>query len=153
MQTTQFPRRGSAVVFLLQGFRAGVHCDWEPAAGGLAHFFVLDAEEPRDAGAGQVDVEHADVVAAQGEGEGELYGYAGFADAAFAGEDKEFMFYSGEARGYDGDVWVGPFRGGGADGLVGAAGAGVTFAREVGFWTGAVFCWGVVVLTVLMVEG
>lgn len=53
------------------------------------------------------------------------------------------MFDSGEASGYDGNVWVGAFGGGGTDSLIGAAGTGIAFAREVRFWTGAMFCgWG-----------
>lgn len=58
------------------------------------------------------------------------------------------MFDSGEASGYDGDVGVGALGGRGTDGLIGAAGAGIAFAREIGFWTRAVFYWGGVVVLI-----
>lgn len=50
------------------------------------------------------------------------------------------MFYAAETLGYEGDVRVGSFRGGGADLLVGTAGAGVALACLFGFGTGTVFC-------------
>ena len=59
----------------------------QPAAGGLCDLCGFEAEEARDGGPGEVDVEDADGVAGEGEGEGELGGDGGFADAAFAGED------------------------------------------------------------------
>ena len=67
-------------------------------------------------------------------------GEGGFAHAAFAAEDQDFVLDAGEAGGYEGDVGVGTFGSGGADGLVGAAGAGIAFAGKVGFGAGAVFC-------------
>ena len=67
-----------------------MHFDWEPAAGGLLDFGIFEAEEARDGGAGEVDVEDADGLAGEGEGEGELCCYGGFADAAFAREDLEW---------------------------------------------------------------
>lgn len=61
--------------------------DGRPAAGDLGHLGGLDGEHARDGRAGQVDVEDADRVAGEGEGEGELRGNGGLSDAAFAGED------------------------------------------------------------------
>jgi hypothetical protein len=65
-----------------------------------------------------------------------------FANAAFAGEDEDFVSDGGEARGYDGDVGVWAFWRGRADGLVWAAGAGVALACLVGFRPWTVFCGG-----------
>lgn len=74
----------------------GVDGDGDPAPRRLADFGGFDVEEAGDGGAGEVDVEDADGVALQGEGEGELGCYAGFADAAFAGEDEGDVFDVGE---------------------------------------------------------
>ena len=65
----------------------GVDFDWKPATGCLFDLCGLDAEEAGYGGAGQIDVENADGMAGQGEGEGELSSYRGFAYAAFARED------------------------------------------------------------------
>lgn len=103
--------------------------------------FGLDAHHLRDAGTADVRVHDTDhVVRVRGEGVREHGGEGGFADAAFAAEDEDFVLDAGEARGDEGDVGVGAFGGGGADELVGAAGAGVAFAGEIGFGAGAVFC-------------
>ena len=64
-----------------------MHLNRQPAPRGLFYLRVFDAEEAGDGGAGEVDVEDADGVACEGEGECELGCYGGFADAAFAGED------------------------------------------------------------------
>ena len=56
----------------------------QPASGGLCDFGGLEAEEAGYGWAGEVDVEDADGVAGEGEGEGKLGSYGGFADAAFA---------------------------------------------------------------------
>jgi hypothetical protein len=63
-----------------------------PSARRLTHFAVLDAEEARNARAGQVDVEDADSVALEREGEGELGGDAALADPALAREDEHNIF-------------------------------------------------------------
>lgn len=106
--------------------------------------FGLDAHHFRDAGPADVGVHDADRVGRVGsEGVGEHGGEGGFADAAFAAEDEEFVFDAGEAGGDEWDVGVGAFGGGGADDLVGAAGAGGALAGEGGFRAGAVF-WMVV---------
>ena len=52
------------------------------------------------------------------------------------------MLYAGEAGCYERDVWVGTFGGGGADGLVGTAGAGIALACKFGFGAGTVFGFG-----------
>lgn len=54
-------------------------------------FGGFDGEHARDVGAGEVNVEnsYAEGRVGAGEGEGELYGNGGFADAAFAGEHLE----------------------------------------------------------------
>lgn len=106
--------------------------------------FGLDAHHFRDAGPADVGVHDADRVGRVGsEGVGEHGGEGGFADAAFAAEDEEFVFDAGEAGGDERDVGVGAFGGGGTDDLVGAAGAGGALAGEGGFGAGAVF-WVVV---------
>lgn len=51
-----------------------------------------------------------------------------------------------QAFGDDGDIWIGAFGGGGADGLVGTTGAGIAFTGlfRLGTWTmffkGLVMC-------------
>lgn len=65
----------------------------------------------------------------------------GFSDATFSREDKDFVFYVREAGGYEGNVGVGAFWGGGADDLIRAAGAGIRFAGLIGFRSRAMF-WG-----------
>lgn len=49
------------------------------------------------------------------------------------------MFYRRETGGDEWDVGVWAFRGGGANGLVGAASAGITLAGQVRFGAGAMF--------------
>lgn len=61
----------------------------QPPTRRLCDFLVFQAEKSGDAGAGQVDVKDAHVVALLREGEGELEGYARFTDAAFAAEDED----------------------------------------------------------------
>jgi hypothetical protein len=48
---------------------------------------VLDVEHPGDVGAGEVDIENTDFVAAPCEGKRKLDCYGGFADTAFSGEN------------------------------------------------------------------
>ena len=52
------------------------------------------------------------------------------------------MFDACKPVGDEGDVGVGTFGRGGADGLVWAACAGIAFSCEVGFGTGAMFRFG-----------
>ena len=61
--------------------------DGEPSAWCLSDLCQLDAQEAGDGGAGEVDVQDADRVTGQREGEGELGGYGGLSDSSFAGED------------------------------------------------------------------
>jgi hypothetical protein len=61
-----------------------VDVDGNPAAGGLADLFVLDAKEARNRGPRQINVEHADAVALQRQAEGELRRDARLAYPAFA---------------------------------------------------------------------
>lgn len=56
----------------------------EPSSRRLCDLRRLEPEESRYRGAGEIDVEDADGVPGEGEGKGELGGYGGFADAAFA---------------------------------------------------------------------
>lgn len=64
-----------------------VHGHREPTTGGLRDPGIFEPDETRDRRAREIDVEDADGFALQGQGEGELEGHGGFADAAFAGED------------------------------------------------------------------
>ena len=66
----------------------------------------------------------------------------GFADAAFAAEDEDFVIDSCETGCYEGDIGVGTLGCGGADALVGTAGAGIALACEGGFGAGTVFGFG-----------
>lgn len=75
-----------------------MHLYGQPAPGRLRDFGGLDAQEARDGGAGEVDVEDADAVAGQAERERQLRRYGGFADAAFAGEDLRGEGVSGLGR-------------------------------------------------------
>jgi hypothetical protein len=59
----------------------------KPAGGGLGDLGGLDGEKARDGGPGEVDVEDADIVRGEGEGQRKLCGYGGLAHAAFSGED------------------------------------------------------------------
>lgn len=63
----------------------------QPAARGLLHFCGFDTEQMWDRGAGEVDVENANRVAGQGQGESELGCDGGFSDATFPGENLEIM--------------------------------------------------------------
>jgi hypothetical protein len=58
-----------------------------PSIRRLRDFRALEADEPWDRRACEVNVEDSDGFALQCEREGELQRYGGFADAAFAGED------------------------------------------------------------------
>lgn len=69
-------------------------------------------------------------------------GEGGFADAAFAREDEDFVPDAREAGCDERDVGVGAFWGRRADGLVRAAGAGGGEAGGFGFGPGAVFGFG-----------
>ena len=101
------------------------------------------AHHEGDAGAADIGVHDADRFGmVRGEGVGEHGCEGGFADAAFAAEDEDFVVDGGEAGGYEGEVGVGAGGGGGADGLVGTAGAGGGGACEGGFRARAVFGFG-----------
>lgn len=67
-----------------------------PPARRLSHLRILDSKEARYTRAREVDVQDADGVAGQREGEGELCCYAGFADAAFAREHEDNVADVGE---------------------------------------------------------
>jgi len=78
----------------------------------------------------------------RGEAIPELRAEGGFADAAFARQDEDLVLDAREALRDEWDVGVRAFGGGGADGLVGAAGAGVGFAGLLGLGAGAVLWYG-----------
>jgi hypothetical protein len=62
--------------------------NWNPATWALCNSgIVLDAEHVRDIGPGEVNVENADRVAGEREGQGELGRDGGFANPAFARQD------------------------------------------------------------------
>lgn len=108
--------------------------DGTPARVANVDGFLFDAHHFGDAGAADVGVHYSDHgVGIGGEGVRKHGRKSGFSDAAFSREDKDFVFYVGEAGGYEGDVGVGALWGGGADNLVGAAGAGIGFAGLIGF--------------------
>lgn len=64
-----------------------VDLNGKPTAGRLCDFRAFHAQEAGNGGAGEIDIENADGVAGEAEREGELGGYGGFANAAFARED------------------------------------------------------------------
>jgi hypothetical protein len=61
--------------------------NWNPPTRRLRNLCALEADEPWDRRACEVDIEDSDGFALECEGESELQGHGGFADAAFAGED------------------------------------------------------------------
>ena len=69
-------------------------------------------------------------------------GKGGLADAPFTGEHEDLVSDLRKALGDDGDIWIGAFGSGGADGLVGTAGAGIALTGlfRLGTWT--VFFYG-----------
>lgn len=56
----------------------------KPTAGRLCDFRAFHTQEAGNGGAGEIDIENGDGVASERKREGELGGYGGFADAAFA---------------------------------------------------------------------
>lgn len=116
--------------------------DGTPACVANVDGFLFDAHHFGDAGAADVGVHDSDHgVRVGGEGVRKHGCKSRFADAAFSRQDKDFVFDVGEAGGYEGDVGVGAFWGGGADDLVWAAGAGIGFASLIGFRSRTMF-WG-----------
>lgn len=116
--------------------------DGAPARVANVDCFLFDAHHFGDAGAADVGVHYSDHgVRIRGEGVRKHGCKRGFADAAFSGEDKDFVFYVGEAGSYEGNVGVGAFWSGGADDLVWTAGAGIGFAGLIGFRPRTMF-WG-----------
>lgn len=61
------------------------------------------------------------------------------AHTTFAAKNKNLVFYVGETSGDERNVGIGAFGSAGADGLIGAAGAGIALACKIGFGTGTVF--------------
>lgn len=116
--------------------------DGTPAGVTNVDRFLFDAHHLGDAGAADVGVHYSDHgVRVGGEGVRKHRCEGRFPDAAFSREDKDFVLYVGKAGGYDRDVGVGTFWGGSADGLVGAAGAGIRFAGLIGLRPRTMF-WG-----------
>ena len=108
--------------------------DGTPAGAADVDRFLFHAHHFGDAGAADVGVHYSDHgVHVGGEGVPKHCCEGGFSDAAFSGEDKDFVFYVGKAGGNEGDVGVGTFWSGCADDLVGTAGAGIGFAGLIGF--------------------
>lgn len=110
-----------------------------PGAAGV-YALAERAHHARDARPANVNVAHAHLRAGRlRKGVREHGREGGLADAALAGDDEQLVRDGGHACVDEGQVWVRAFGRRGADLLVGAAGAGVAFAGEIGGGAGAVF--------------